>query len=196
MNRKDAGIYDALKREVLSAVCMTIVADAAQPDKVLETYTFQVCSTGELTLDLDVQGSGSRTLRTGVVQQRVADFICDLATLCEQMPQLPSTLVSPRSFEPGSWIRRLTSRQKNAIFDWRYGSRRTVIRHTSLTVSRKHVNTVNAGLIKPDGRGSRSSNKPSILDTRGLRTCQIHEINSDTDTSQQSRARDLPHALS
>ncbi|MCJ1372482.1 DNA binding protein [Loxospora ochrophaea] len=89
------GIFDALKRNFLAAVQLSVVLDENNPSNVVESYTFSFkYSNHSKSIDRHLVGvttPGSQdepvTLESARYDQQ--EIFCDLVNLTQQLPDLP-----------------------------------------------------------------------------------------------------------
>ncbi|KAI5298365.1 DNA binding protein, partial [Ascosphaera atra] len=94
---QENGVFQALHRNILEAVQITVLADKNKPSHVLETYTFTFSYSGTPSLDkrlasisLDANGSQTeiKTLRSA--RSGIEMIVRRLITLSSFLPRLPS----------------------------------------------------------------------------------------------------------
>ena len=115
---QENGIFDALRKNVLSAVQFTIILDKEEPENVLETYTFTFKYTGGHgdvnsrleSLSINPVGCVADVKTAQTARVGLEMIVRRLITLSAFMPTLPSM------FNPEWSINILTIKQINGIW--------------------------------------------------------------------------------
>ncbi|KAF2841956.1 DNA-binding protein [Patellaria atrata CBS 101060] len=96
LNWLEIGAFEALKKNALRALQLSIFEDASNPSQVMESYTFTFSyrkdaqNNNEL-IGLDMQSSSGEIVTVRTAQHSLQMFVRRIITLCNTLPDLPDS---------------------------------------------------------------------------------------------------------